>query len=44
MSGEIALAVRHNLTASNLASTPHIANDYSYAIKLATEKLTTNKK
>lgn len=44
MSGEIALAVRHNLTASNLASTPHIANDYSYAIKLAAEKLTINKK
>lgn len=39
MSGEIAVAVRHHLGAIELASTPHIANDYSYAIKLAAKKL-----
>lgn len=39
MSGEIATAVRHHLTALELASTPHIINDFSYAIKLAAKKL-----
>ncbi len=39
MSSEIATAVRHHLTALELASTPHIINDFSYAIKLAAKKL-----
>lgn len=36
---EIALAIRHNLTAIELASTPHIMNSYNYLIKLAATKL-----
>lgn len=32
---EIALAIRHHHTAVELASTPHLVNDYSQAIKLA---------
>ena len=44
MSGEIALAVRHNLTTLEIASTPHIANDFSVAIQLAAKKLVINKK
>ncbi|MBQ3465281.1 NAD(P)/FAD-dependent oxidoreductase [Candidatus Saccharibacteria bacterium] len=36
---EIALARRHNLTALELASTPHPINDYSYIVKLATKKI-----
>lgn len=43
MSGEIALAVRHHLTALELASTPSIANDFSYAIKLAAKKIVKKK-
>lgn len=39
MSGEIAIAVRHHLSAIELASTPHVINDFSYAIKLAAKKL-----
>lgn len=39
MIGELALALRHNLTAIEIASTPHITNDLSYAIKLAANKL-----
>lgn len=36
---ELAIAVRHHLTALEIASTPHIANSFSYAIKLAAKKL-----
>ena len=36
---EISLAIRHNLTVLELASTPHLVNSYSYAIKLAARKL-----
>ena len=36
---EISLAIRHHLTALQLASTPHIANSYNYAVKLAAKKL-----
>ena len=43
MSGEIALAVRHHLTALELASTPSITNDFSYVIKLAAKKLVKKK-
>lgn len=44
MSTELALAIRHHLTALELASTPHIANDFGYALKLAAKKLIKNKK
>ena len=36
---ELALALRHHLTVRELASTPHIANNYSYAVKLSAKKL-----
>ena len=36
---EVALAVRHELTALELASTPHNINSYNYLIKLAAKKL-----
>lgn len=36
---EIAIAIRHGLTAVELASTPHIMNSYNYLIKLAATKL-----
>lgn len=36
---EIALAIRHGLTAVELASTPHIMNSYNYIVKLAATKL-----
>ena len=44
LAGEIALVIRHNLTALELASTPHIANNFSYAIKLAAKKFVSKKK
>lgn len=40
---EIALAVRHNLTAIELASTPHSMDSYNYAIKLAAKELLNKK-
>ena len=43
MAGELALTIRHNLTALELASTPHIANDFNYALQLAAKKLITKK-
>ena len=39
MATELSIAIRHRLTALELASTPHIANSYNYAIKLAAKKL-----
>ncbi|MBO7718379.1 NAD(P)/FAD-dependent oxidoreductase [Candidatus Saccharibacteria bacterium] len=39
IASELALAIRHNLTALELASTPHIMNSYNYAIKLAAKEL-----
>lgn len=36
---ELAVAVRHHLTALEIASTPHVANSFNYAIKLAAKKL-----
>ena len=38
---EISIALRHNLSLLELASTPHPINKYSYAIKLAAKKLLT---
>ncbi len=43
MAGEISLAIRHNLNALELASAPHVANTYNYAIKLAAKKLISSK-
>ena len=40
---EISLAVRHNLSALELASTPHTINSNNYAIKLAAKKLLAKK-
>lgn len=44
MASELALAIRHGLTAIELASTPHIYNSYSYAIKIAAKGLAVSKK
>ena len=41
---EIALAIRHNLTVLELASTPHLANTYNEAIRRAAKKLLTKKR
>lgn len=41
---ELAMAIRHNLTLLELASTPHIINSYGYAIKLAAKELLNKKK
>ncbi len=43
MAAEISLVIRHNLSALELASTPHDINSYSYAIKLAAKKLISKK-
>lgn len=43
MAEELSLALRHRLTALALASTPHIANSYAYAIKLAAKNLVKKK-
>ncbi len=43
MIGELAVAVRHRLTALEIASTPHIANSYNIAIKLAAKQLLNKK-
>ena len=40
---ELALAVRHNLTALEIASVPHNLNNYNYAIKLAAKELLNKK-
>ena len=39
LTGELALAIHHNLTAVEIASTPHIMNSYSHLIRLATRQL-----
>ena len=41
---EIALAMRHRLSALELAATPHSINSYNYAVKLAAKKLISAKK
>ena len=40
---ELATAIRHNLTAVEVAGTPHITNSYNYAIKLAAKQLLSKK-
>lgn len=39
MAEEFSIAIRHRLTALELASTPHVANSYNYAIKLAAKQI-----
>ncbi|MBR2831264.1 hypothetical protein IKE83_02815 [Candidatus Saccharibacteria bacterium] len=36
---EFAIAIRHRLTTLELASTPHVANSFNIAVKLAAKKL-----
>ena len=43
IASEISLAIRHNLTALELASAPHSTNNYSYLIKLAAKQLLAKK-
>ena len=43
MSSEIALAIRHRITALEIASTPHPVNEFSYATQLAAQKLVSAK-
>ena len=44
MAEEFALAIRHHLTAADIASTPHIADTYSHAVRLAAKAIITHKK
>ena len=44
LASEIALAIRHNLTVIELASTPHSINSYNYLIKLAAKELLKKKR
>lgn len=39
MIGELSVAVRHHLTVLEITGTPHVANDYPLAIKLAAKNL-----
>ncbi|MBQ9180808.1 NAD(P)/FAD-dependent oxidoreductase [Candidatus Saccharibacteria bacterium] len=39
MAEELSLAIRHHLTALEIASTPHLTNSWNLAIKLAAKKL-----
>lgn len=41
---EIAIAIRHNFTALEIASTPHPFNSYNYGVKLAAKALLSKKK
>ena len=43
IASEIAIAVRHNLTALELASIPHGLNSYNYLVKLTAKELLTKK-
>ncbi len=39
MAQELSIAIRHHLTALEIASTPHMINSWNYAVKLAAKKL-----
>lgn len=39
ITGELSLAIRHNLTVIELASTPHSINNYNHLVKLAAREL-----
>ncbi len=41
---EVAIAIRHNFTALEIASTPHPINSYNYGLKLAAKALLLKKK
>lgn len=43
LASELSLAIRHNLTAIEIASAPHSINHFNYAIKLAAKKLLAKK-
>lgn len=43
LASEVSLAIRHRVPAIELASTPHPANDFSYAIQLAAQRLVSPK-
>ena len=43
MSSEISLAIRHNLTALEIASTPHPIDNYNYIIRLAAKQIVNSK-
>lgn len=44
MAQELSIAIRHHLTALEIASTPHLANGWNCAIKLAAKQLVSDKK
>lgn len=44
MAGEIAVAVRHRLSALEIASTPHAVNSFAMAVKLAAKRLVKNQR
>ena len=44
MISELSLAIRHNVSLLEIASTPHVANSYSNLIKLAAKQLIDKKK
>lgn len=41
---EVALAIRNGLTAAEVASTPHLADSYNYAIRMAAKEILVKKK
>ena len=43
MAPEIALAIRHQLTILEIASTPHTANSWNYAVRMAAKKIAIKK-
>ena len=44
MAEELALAIRHHLTVAELSSTPHLADSFNYAIRLAAKAILSKKK
>lgn len=44
MAEELSIAIRHQLTALEIASTPHISNSFNVAVKLAAKRLIKAKK
>ena len=41
---ELAIAIRHNIAAIEIASTPHVTNNFNFAIKLAAKELVSKKR
>lgn len=44
MAEELAMAIRHNLTATEIAGTPHIGDSYNYGIRMAARAIISKKK